>query len=591
MKLKFDSDLDFQLEAIQAATDLFEGLPPKQGDFEVSFSSVIGSMGLEETVLGAGNQVVLDPEQFLKNLRAVQNRNNVPKARQLIEDDDTYCFPNFSVEMETGTGKTYVYLRTIFELNRKYGFKKFIIVVPSVAIREGVLSSVRIMDDHLRGLYDNTPFDHFVYNSKEVNKIKQFAQNNEIQIMIINIQAFQKDAGDIGDYETLNEEEIKRLNVIHREDDWSGGLRWIEYVQKTKPIVIIDEPQSVDNTPKAKRAIKTLNPLFCLRYSATHINPYNLIYKLDPIQAYDRRLVKQIEVASIQAEESFGEGFIRLESIGYATGSTYPQAKATIHIDTPNGPKEKSITLKQGTDISQQTNRPGYDGYLVTNISAEEGLEHVEFANGKTLEPKQEEGGMGEEVAKSQIRQTVEQHLLKEKKLKGKGIKVLSLFFIDKVANYRWYDKERKPQKGKLAEWFEEAFREFAGKAIFKGLLPYNAEQLHDGYFSADKKKGEIVALKETRGDTKADDETYELIMRDKERLLSPDEPLRFIFSHSALKEGWDNPNVFQICSLREMGTERERRQTLGRGLRLPVNKDGERIFDDTINKLTVIAG
>lgn len=587
MKLKFDSNLEYQLEAIQAVIDLFQGLPSNQSEFAINFGKPDNVLFNE---LGISNRMMLDDEQLLKNLHTVQERNIIPKSRFLIEKGDTYNFPNFSVEMETGTGKTYVYLRTIFELNRKYSFKKFIIVVPSVAIREGVLSSINIMREHFRGLYDNVPFDHFVYSSDNLSKVRQFAISNEIQIMIINIQAFQKDAGDIEDYAKLTEEQRKKLNVIHQEQDKMSGRRPIEYVQATNPVVIIDEPQSVDNTVKAKRAIKTLNPLFCLRYSATHINPYNLVYKLDPIKAYDLRLVKQIEVASIRSEDNFNDVFIRIDSIGYAKGAKTPHAKATIHEDTKNGPREKKVTLKHGTDVSQQTNRPGYDGYIVTNICAEEGLEHVEFANGKVLELRQEEGGMGDEILKIQIRQTVEEHLKKERKFKGKGIKVLSLFFIDKVANYRWYDDEGNPHKGKLALWFEEAFNELSQKPLYSGLLPNSAEELHDGYFSADKKKGKVVALKDTSGSTKADDETYQLIMKDKERLLSPDVPLRFIFSHSALKEGWDNPNIFQICSLREMGTERERRQTLGRGLRLPVNQDGERIYDDNINRLTVIA-
>lgn len=588
MKLKFDSNLDFQIDAINAVVDLFEGLPPKQGEFEVSTGDQFSLKGFSE--LGLGNEVELAPDQLLTNLQTVQERNNVPKSRHLRDEGDTYGFPNFSIEMETGTGKTYVYLRSIFELNRKYGFKKFIVVVPSVAIREGVLSSIDIMREHFKGLYSNVPFDHFVYNSGDLSKVRQFAVSNEIQIMIINIQAFQKEAGEVEDYSQLTEEQRKKLNIIHQEQDRMSGRRPIEYVQATNPIVIIDEPQSVDNTDKAKRAIKTLTPLLCLRFSATHVNPYNLLYRLDPIKAYDMRLVKQIEVSSIRADEGYDECFIRIESIGYAKNAKTPHATATILEDHNGAPREKKIKLKHGTDIEQQTNRSGYEGYLVTNICAESGLEHVEFANGETLEPKQEVGGMGDEVLRTQIKQTVEEHFKKEKKYRDRGIKVLSLFFIDKVANYRSYDDEGNPLKGKLANWFEEAFTELSQKPLFKGLIPFSVEDLHDGYFSADRKKGKVVALKDTTGGTKADDETYELIMRDKERLLSHDEPLRFIFSHSALKEGWDNPNVFQICSLREMGTERERRQTLGRGLRLPVNQDGERIFDDNINKLTVIA-
>ncbi|MFZ2634663.1 MAG: DEAD/DEAH box helicase family protein [Desulfosalsimonadaceae bacterium] len=587
MKLKFDAALEYQNDAIAAVVDLFEGMPPKPGGFEISFGNPGGALFNE---LGIGNPPLIEPGLLLKNLHRVQERNTIEKSRPLAEEDGAYEFPNFSVEMETGTGKTYVYLRTIFELNRKYGFNKFIIVVPSVAIREGVLSSINLMREHFKGLFDNVPFDHFIYNSSDLSRVRQFAVSNEIQIMIINIQAFQKDAGEDADETGLSEEKRKKLNVIHQEQDRMSGRRPIEYVRTTRPVVIIDEPQSVDNTPKSRRAIKNLTPLLCLRYSATHINPYHLIYRLDPMRAFDMRLVKQIEVASIRTEKNFNEVFIRLNGIGYAKNAKIPHGMAVIHENGPNGPREKKITLKQGTDISRQTNRPGYDGYIVTNICAEAGLEHVELANGKMLEVRQEEGGMGDQVLKEQVYQTVEEHFKKEKKFQDKGIKVLSLFFIDKVANYRWYDEDGNPQKGKIALWFEAAFRELSEKALYKGVVPFSVDDVHDGYFSADKKGGKVVALKDTKGGTKADEDTYELIMRDKERLLSMDVPLRFIFSHSALKEGWDNPNIFQICSLREMGTERERRQTLGRGLRLPVSQDGLRVFDDAINRLTVIA-
>lgn len=572
MKLKFEANLEYQLDAVQAVTDLFEGLPPQRDGYEISLSNFEGQISFAG--LGVNNDMMLGADQLLKNLHTVQERNIIPKSLSLLTYNDIYPFPNFSVEMETGTGKTYVYLRTILELNRKYGFSKFIIVVPSVAIREGVLSSLELMGDHFKGLYDNVPFDYFVYSSADRSKVRHFAVSNEIQIMIINIQAFQKD-----------------INIINQEQDRMSGRRPIEFVQATNPIVIIDEPQSVDSTEKSKGAIKSLNPLFCLRYSATHVNPYNVVYKLDPIRAYDLRLVKQIEVSSIRSDENFNDAFIRIDSIGYGGKAKTPHGKATILEDTKAGTKEKKITLKQGTDVSRQTNRPGYEGYIVTNVCAEAGLEHIEFTNGKTLAPLQEEGGLGDEILKAQIYQAVEEHLKKERRFKDKGIKVLSLFFIDKVANYRWYDERGNPQKGKLAVWLEAALHELTQKPLYGGLLPFAVEELHNGYFSADKKKGRVVALKDTSGATKADDETYQLIMREKERLLSPEVPLRFIFSHSALKEGWDNPNVFQICTLREMGTERERRQTLGRGLRLPVNADGARIYDESINKLTVIAG
>jgi type III restriction enzyme len=608
MKLKFDASLPYQQEAIQAAVGVFEGQPSNQSQFEVSFTTQMDM--LEQTELGIGNRLAIDRSRILENIHSVQEPNDIPKSRDLGlalypdsrsfasirgSDSSSYPFPNFSVEMETGTGKTYVYLRTVFELNQKYGFKKFIIVVPSVAIREGVLKSIEITKEHFAGIYDNVPFDYFVYDSKKLGKVRQFATSNHIQIMVINIQAFQKDAGDDVDYSKLDDEQRKKLNIIHQERDAMSGRRPIEFIQAARPIVIIDEPQSVDNTPKSRRAIQQLQPVACFRYSATHINPYNLLYKLDPIKAYDLRLVKRIEVSSVKADDSFNDTFVRLDKVEYAKGSKTPHAKVTINVDTPTGPKTKTYKVKQGDDLFERSNqpplntaRPEYQhGFIISNISAEPGLEHIEFNNGRMIRQGEEEGGMTEEVMKAQIRETIERHLQKELKMKGKGIKVLSLFFIDRVSNYRQYGDDGTPQKGKIARWFEEAFAEISGKPLYKGLLTHPVETLHNGYFSSDKKG----VLKDTGGNTQADEDTYSLIMRDKERLLSPEEPLRFIFSHSALKEGWDNPNVFQLCSLREMGTERERRQTIGRGLRLPVNQDGERVYDDTINRLTVIAG
>lgn len=586
MKLKFDSGLDYQLEAIKSTTDLFAGLHQLGAGLSVDFGKSDGMFN----ELGIGNDLLLSHDQLLVNLHAVQTRNRVPKSRT-INEACPYDFPNFSVEMETGTGKTYIYLRTIFELNKLNGFKKFIIVVPSVAIREGVTTSIKLMREHFKGLYDNVAFDDFVYQSKDLNRVRQFAVNNEVQIMVINIQAFQKDAGENVDYAKLTDEQRKRLNVIHQEQDKMSGRRPIEYIQASNPILIIDEPQSVDNTEKSQRAIRNLNPLFCLRYSATHTRPYNVIYQLDPIRAFDLRLVKQIEVVDASDTKDPNRTLVRLDAVGYwPKSSKSPKAKVTIFEDTPGGTREKQITINHGTDIASKTNRTDYEGYQVTNINAEPGNEYVEFLNGVLIELFQESSGMNDERLKSQIEQTIEAHFAKEKRLKEKGIKVLSLFFIDHVKNYRIYDEDGNPQKGKIAQWFEEAYARISQKSIYKGIIPYGAEQVHDGYFSADKKKGKIVDLLDTSGSTARDDETYELIMRDKERLLSTDEPLRFIFSHSALREGWDNPNVFQICTLREMGTDRERRQTIGRGLRLPVNQDGDRIYDEQINRLTVIA-
>lgn len=576
MKLKFDSTLEYQHDAVRAVTDLFEGLPSEaDGQFvELGTEEFLGG---EHAELGVGNRLTLSADQVLANLQGVQVRNNLPKSRSVVEEGGPYGFPNYSVEMETGTGKTYVYLRTMFELNRLYGFKKFIVVVPSVAIREGVTTSIKLMRDHFRGLYDNVAFDSFVYNSKDLSRVRQFAVNNEIQIMVINVQAFQKDSEKAG-------------NVIHQEQDRMSGRKPIDFVRATNPVVFIDEPQSVDTTEKSQKAIRGLNPLFCLRYSATHVHPYNLLYQLDPIRAYDLRLVKQIEVVDASPSQDFNRTMVRLDWIGYPGKAKTPQAKVTIFEDTPNGPREKQVALKHGADLAQFTNRTDYDGYQVTNISAEPDNQYVEFGNGEIVEISQEKGGMADERMKNQIRQTVEEHFAKEKRFKARGIKVLSLFFLDQVGSYRQYDEDGNPKKGKVAEWFEEIFAEVSAKSVYRGVLGHSAEEVHDGYFSADRKKGKVVALLDTNGGTAKDDETYELIMKDKERLLDPEVPLRFIFSHSALREGWDNPNVFQICTLREMGTENERRQTLGRGLRLPVNKDGDRIFDEQVNRLTVVA-
>jgi type III restriction enzyme len=597
MKLKFDANLPYQHEAIKAVVDIFEGQAAAQTDFATAFQTFDTELFKD---VGLSNPAIVSPLRILENVQRIQETNDIPKAGSLLEPyvadgPSGYTFPNFSIEMETGTGKTYVYLRTIFDLNAKYGFKKFIIVVPSVAIREGVLKSIEITREHFAAIFNNVPFDSFVYDSSKLGKVRQFATSNQIQIMVINIQAFQKDAGDDVDYATLTDEQRKRLNVIHQERDVMSGRRPIEFIQASRPIVIIDEPQSVDNTPKSRRAIEQLHPLACFRYSATHINPYNLLYKLDPIRAYDLRLVKRIEVSSVRTDDNFNGVFVRLDKIDYAKGAKTPHAKVTVNVDTPQGPKAKSFTVKQGDDLYERTHqpprntaRPEYQhGFIITNISAEPGLERIEFNNGRMIRQGQEEGGMSEDIMKAQIRETIERHLQKEVKMKDKGVKVLSLFFIDRVANYRAYTEDGTAQKGRIAQWFEESFSELAAKPLYKGLLPHPVETLHNGYFSQDKKG----VVKDTRGDTKDDEDTYNLIMRDKERLLSQDEPLRFIFSHSALKEGWDNPNVFQICSLRELGTERERRQIIGRGLRLPVNQDGERVYDDAINRLTVIAG
>lgn len=556
MKLHFDSNQKYQWNAIKSITDIFEGQPLNTGDFEFSITET-GTLLSEN---GFGNNLNLTEGQIWKNIQAIQNRNEIKSAGTKFQG------MNFSIEMETGTGKTYVYLRTIYELQKLYGFKKFVIVVPSVAIREGVLKNLQITHEHFQSLYDKTAINFEVYDSKKVSGLRGFASNNAIQILVINIDSFAKDE-----------------NIINKPNDKLTGKKPVEFIQSCNPIVIVDEPQNME-TEIRKRAIGNLNPLCTLRYSATHTNLYNLMYSLNPVKAYDLSLVKQIEVDSVMSENAMNEAFIQLESVN-AT-KTKITAKVKIDCNTDKGVVKKSVTIKSGDDLYKLSNqREIYkDGFIIDEADAGNGS--ISLTNGITLSVGQSQGGMNDEVMKFMIRKTVEEHLKKEKAYKDKGIKVLSLFFIDRVKNYREYDTNGNPIKGKFAKWFEEIYQHEISKPIFKNLLSYTVEEVHNGYFSQDN-KGRI---KDTGGETQADDDTYKLIMQDKEKLLDVNTPLRFIFSHSALREGWDNPNVFQICTLNETKSEIKKRQEIGRGLRLPVNQVGERIFDKNINRLTVVA-
>lgn len=556
MKLHFDSNQDYQLEAIKAITDLFEGQPLSGGDFEFS----IAPSGALLNENGFGNHLRLEEEQVFENVEVIQKRNEIKNPALELRG------MNFSVEMETGTGKTYVYLRTIYELNKLYGFKKFLIVVPSVAIREGALKNLQITHEHFQSLYDNVSINFDVYDSKKVSGLRGYASNNAIQILVINIDSFAKDE-----------------NIINRPNDKLTGKRPIEFIQSTRPIVIVDEPQNME-TDIRKKAIENLNPLCTLRYSATHTNLYNLMYSLNPVKAYDLGLVKQIEVDSVISENAMNEAFIQLEKI--TATKTKITAKIKIDCNANKGVAKKSISVKAGDDLFKlSNNREIYkDGFIIDEIDA--GNQSITLTNGVLLSVGDSQGGMNDEVMKFMIRKTIEEHLKKERNYKGKGIKVLTLFFIDKVKNYREYDSNSNPIKGKFAEWFEEIYTEESNKPIFSGLIPFSVSEIHNGYFSQDN-KGRV---KDTGGETQADDDTYKLIMRDKEKLLDIDTPLRFIFSHSALREGWDNPNVFQICTLNETKSEIKKRQEIGRGLRLCVDQNGQRIFGQNINRLTVIA-
>ncbi len=559
MKLKFDPSLEYQRQAINAVIDVFDSQPISQSSLELTQTT--GGLGIRHTELVVGNDLTLNSKKILENVRAIQKQHDIEMVSDIQSMD-------FSIEMETGTGKTYVYLRTIFELNQKYGFKKFIIVVPSIAIREGVLKSIDMMKGHFHTLYDNVPFKSFVYDSRNLEKVNDFAKNNLLQIMIINIQSFQRET-----------------NVFNQEHERSYGYRPSELIKVARPILVVDEPQNMEGDRSAT-AIRSLAAVATLRYSATHKSFYNLLYKLDPIRAYDLRLVKQIEVASIRADDSFNGAYVKLLQADNLRGI---RAQVEIHKKKKNGDVGTTkIWIKLNDNLFIKSGGIEYyrHGYIVRRISCRPGEECLQFNQGQYLELGQEIGGLSDDIMKAQIYLTVEHHLKKELTLKHRGIKVLSLFFIDKVANYRIYNTDGTTELGKFGQWFENAFAELIQEKQYEGLIEHDVKKIHGGYFSKDQKK----RAKDTSGLTQHDEDTYRLIMREKERLLDPDEPLRFIFSHSALREGWDNPNVFQICTLNETQSNYKKRQEIGRGLRLPVNSEGERVHDEATNRLTIIA-
>ena len=548
MKLQFDPNQPYQQDAINAVINLFNG----QGKENYQQTHQTNTP-IPTNIHSIKNNLTLTDETLLKNTNTVQTQNNIPLSTTLNGR-------HFSIEMETGTGKTYVYLRTIYEINKTYGYKKFVIVVPSVAIREGVLKNLEITHNHFQNLYNRPSLNFSVYDAKRISNLRGYATNNTIDILVINIDAFAKDQ-----------------NIINKQNDKLTGQKPIAFIQSTNPIVIVDEPQNME-TDIRKRAIKTLNPLVTLRYSATHKHVYNLIYRLNPVTAYDLGLVKQIEVDAITSTNGNNDAFIRLEEIKKT--KTTLKAKLTIDTNHPNGVKKKTVTIQVGDDIYTHTNqREIYkNGYIIEEIDGQ--TESITLSNGTTLSQGQIQGERTDEIIKFQLKRTIEEHLKKEKRLNKKGIKVLTLFFIDKVANYRSYDQNKHQVNGKFLIWFEDIYKTLSPTATTNQI-----QASHNGYFAQDKK-----GYKDTNGKTQADNDTYSLIMKDKERLLSQTNPLRFIFSHSALREGWDNPNVFQICTLNESKSEIKKRQEIGRGLRLAVDQNGNRTHDKTINRLTIIA-
>ena len=581
MKLRFEPDLDFQLRAVEAVCGLFRGQEACRNEFTVLRHSGNGQerMPFARGDLGAGNRLGLPDDEIAENLKAVQLHNGLSPSPSLASGD-------FTIEMETGTGKTYVYLRTVFELNKRYGFTKFVIVVPSIAIKEGVYKSLQMTEDHFRALYSGTPFEYFLYDSARLGQVRNFAASQHVQIMVVTVGAINKQA----------------VNNLYKDSEKTGGEKPIDLIRATRPIVIVDEPQSVDGglRGRGKEALGRMNSLCTLRYSATHAERHHMVYRLDAVDAWERKLVKQIEVASATVEDAHNRPYVRLLSTRNRRGAI--SAKVELDVEQAGKVKRREITVLDGDDLEQITGRGIYGNCRIGEISVKRGSRFME------LRMPGDERFLGEGEAcfdvdrvalhREMIRRTIREHLDKELRLGPRGIKVLSLFFIDRVEHYRRYDEDGNAAKGDYARIFEEEYRRLAGSPAYATLFgeqgsatkSADVEEIHNGYFSIDKKNRWTDTAENNQANRDNAERAYNLIMKEKEKLLSLDEPLRFIFSHSALREGWDNPNVFQICALREIRTERERRQTIGRGLRLCVNQQGERLRGFDVNTLTVIA-
>jgi type III restriction enzyme len=581
VEIKFAANQQYQRDAINSVVELFAG----QDAVDQSLVP-LGLGGVQDTLEGFqevvfGNTLSLDPTTIETNLRRVQDR---PVAQDegepvaVIPDAYRREFtgePNhldFSVEMETGTGKTYVYLRTIAELRLKYGFTKFVIVVPSVAIREGVLSNLRLLKEHIRDQYDGLQYDAYVYDSSHLTRVRQFATSSHLQIMVINIDSF-----------------TKETNVINRPTDAMNGYAPIEFLRACQPVVVMDEPQNME-TPIRQEAIRSLAPIFKLRYSATHRDLKHLVYRLTPVDAYDLRLVKRIGVLSITKDDDLNDAYVEVTKINATPGSVTATVK--IYKATKQGTKATQIMLRKDDDLFELSGgRDVYMGWAVEDIHAthDGALGYVEFGNGHRAWEGASGGSAGDQHQRLMIRQAVESHFEKELQLKlqerrktiSAPLKPLTLFFIDRVANYH-------PADGKFRSWFEQEYASVKAHAKFRALAMPDVSVVHDGYFATSARG---VPKDTTFGrDTKDTEGAFERIMQNKEKLLGFEEPLRFIFSHSALVEGWDNPNVFTICNMQDGRTEMRKRQQVGRGLRLPVMANGERCHVDDINLLTVIA-
>ena len=613
--MKFNFKIQqYQTDAVDAVVRVFQG----QGFHDkISYIRDRGKVKAEpyQMTLGMSDEEleVIDPlndtgykneaveisdEQLLHNIQTLQSQNNIKLSASLVKDLGR-C--SLDIEMETGTGKTYVYIKTMFELNKKYGWSKFIVVVPSIAIREGVKKSFEITADHFMEHYGKKA-RFFIYNSSNLNQLDNFSSSSGINVMIINTQAFARSFSEVQEGKKKNKEQL----IIYDTRDEFGSRRPIDVIKANRPIIILDEPQKMGGEVTQK-ALQNFNPLFSLNYSATHAKQHNLIYVLDALDAFNKRLVKKIEVKGFEVKNFRGtDSYLYLEQI-ILSSKKPPMAKIELEIGYNKSINRETRILGVGDDlyfVSQEMEQ--YKGYTISEIDPLRGT--VTFTNGEVIKAGDVVGDVSEkDKRRIQIRETILSHFEKEEKLFNMGIKCLSLFFIDKVAKYRQYDENGDEVLGEYGVMFEQEYLAVLNEYITMFDTPYqkylkstcsDVSRVHKGYFSIDKKTGRSVDSQLKRGSEFSDDiSAYDLILKNKERLLSFDEPTRFIFSHSALREGWDNPNVFQICTLKHSDSNTAKRQEVGRGLRLCVNQDGNRMDAQScgdsvheINTLTVVA-
>ena len=599
MKFKFKIQ-QYQTDAVEATVNVFAGQPSKtSAQYRRDLGKTKGRIVFDEEYVGyRNNDVELQSPQLLANIQQQQAIYNIPKSLRLSQPDGLGAC-SLDIEMETGTGKTYVYIKTMFEMNKRYGWSKFIVVVPSIAIREGVAKSFAMLAEHFQELYGKQAIP-FVYNSSNLNAIDDFSSSADIRVMIINTQAFNSSFNEEKNVEGRKGDAAARI-IYTRRDDFQSR-RPIDVIAANRPIIIMDEPQKMEGVATQK-ALKNFKPLFVLNYSATHKTSHNCVYALDALDAYRQRLVKKIQVKGITLQNLLGnQSYIYFDSIVLSKNKA-PEVKLEIEVKGASSTRRQICKFSQGDSLFDASHLQAYKDFVITDINPLTNM--VYFMNGDSLHKGEVMGDVSEkQLQRIQVRETIKSHFEKEAILFKQGIKTLSLFFIDEVANYKSYDEQGEVVKGDLWKIFEEEYMLYLNDhlSLFEDdyqryLKRFSASEVHNGYFSIDK-KGHAINSTIARGeDTSNDISAYDLILKNKERLLSFEEPTRFIFSLSALREGWDNPNVFQICTLRHANSNTAKRQEVGRGLRICVDQQGVRMDKELlgdavhdINRLTVIA-